>query len=550
VADPGDEGVEGAAPPADDSCVRAPAVTEEQFEERFEERFEEQLRVRRGPVLVTAGLAVLFAAVHAVLAVRRHDAFGTWGFDLGIYDQATWLVARGRSFLSTRGLDVWGHHVNLIALAYAPLSWLGGGARMLVVTQAAVLALGAWPAHRLAAQRLGGTWAGPVGALSYLAMPAVGWLAWNNFHFEALAVTPLLFAWWWATQGRWRMALVATLVALSTREEVGLVVFVMGLALLWSVRRGPRPERRRAAAGAAVGLGWYLVCTKLVMPHALGGADPYYFARFYGDWGGSAGELVRNMARRPDDVVRTSLRSDRVTLWSQLLVPTGGLALLGAPVLLAAAPQALAVALGSQWFLRDVRFQYTALMLAPLVLATIEGAGRLVRRWPSARPVVLGWIACSAVVGHVWLAPSPLGSGADQWAGVADTAPYRAALTVVGPDDGVSAIDNVVPHVAQRDAAFSYPNPFLPVVYGVSSRDLAPASLVAEVRWIVWHEEPSPSGGRGIDAELFEALTNDLRAYQVVERPGDGVVVARQVRPLTAEELAALRARFADRPSS
>ncbi len=306
--------------PADDLFVRAPAVMEQVAEGEVEARSGSG----RAPVLLTAGLAVLFAAVHAVLAVRRHQAFGTWGFDLGIYDQATWLVSRGRSFMSTRGLDVWGHHVNLVAFAYAPLSWLGGGARMLMVTQAAVLALGAWPAHRIAADRMGGGWAGPVGALSYLAMPAVGWLAWNNFHFEALAVTPLLFAWWWATQGRWRLALAATLVALSTREEVGLVVFVMGLALLWSVRRGPRAERWCAAAGAALGLGWYLVCTKLVMPHALGGADPYYFARFYGEWGGSAGEMVRNMVTRPDEVVRTSLRDDRVTLWSQLLVPTAG----------------------------------------------------------------------------------------------------------------------------------------------------------------------------------------------------------------------------------
>ncbi len=133
---------------------------------------------------------------------------------------------------------------------------------------------------------------------------------------------------------------------------------------------------------------------------------------------------------------------------------------------------------------------------------------------------------------------------------VADAAPYRAAVAQVGADDGVSAIDNLVPHLAHRDAVFSYPNPFIPVVYGVSSRDLAPVSTVADVRWIVWREEPQPSPGRRIDAELFDALTNDLRAYQVVERPGDGVVVARQVRPLTAAELADLRARFADRASS
>lgn len=501
--------------------------------------------------MLSAALALAFAVVHAVLAVRRHDAFGTWGFDLGIYDQATWLVARGDRFLSTRGLDVWGHHVNLIAFAFAPFSWLGAGARFLIVVQAVVLALAAWPAHRLAERRLGGAWSGPVGALVVVATPAIGWLAWNNFHFEALAVTPLLFAWWWATERRWGRALGATLVALSTREEVGLVVLVMAAALLWERRRSVHPgERPPAVLGAVLGGAWYLACTKLVMPTALGGADPYYFARFYGDWGGSAGELVGNMVRRPHDVVAASTEPDRLTLWARLVGPTGGMALLGMPVLLAAAPQALAVALGSQWFLRDVRFQYTALMLGPLLLATIEGAGRLVRRWPRTRRAVLAWLVCSAVLGHLWLAPSPLGSGRDQWAGVADAAPYRAAVSLVGPTAGVSAIDNVVPHVAHRHDAYSYPNPFIPVVYGITSADLAPLATVNRVEWIVWAERPSTSTGPRIDERLFRLLTDDLRAYDIVSRPGDGLVVARQARPLTADELTELRRRFAGRASS
>jgi uncharacterized membrane protein len=494
----------------------------------------------------------MFAVVHAVLAIGRHDAFGTWGFDLGIYDQGAWLVARGERFLTTRGMDVWGHHVNLVAVMFAPLSWLGGGPRTLIALQALVLSLGAIPAHRLADRRLGGGWAGPVGAVMFLATPALGWLAWNNLHWEAFAVTPLMFAWWWGTERRWVPAALATLTALSTREEVGLVVALLGLALLHHLRQVPASQRDRvfAGLGAALGAAWYLACTKLVMPAALGGADPYYFARFYGDWGGSAGELVRNVITRPGDVVTTSTRPDRLELWARLVVPTGGLALLGTPVLLAAGPQALAVALGSQWFLRDVRFQYTALMLAPLLLAAIEGAGRLVRRWPRARQAVIGWMLISAVAGHAWLAPSPLGSGRDQWSGVADAAPFRAAVAMAGDGDGVSAIDNVVPHLTMRRDAFIYPNPFIPVVYGTSSKDRAPLDVVNRVRWIIWRPDATASGGRLLDAELFAALTNDLRAYEIASEPGDGLLVARSVRPLAAVELEGLRVRFASRPSS
>jgi uncharacterized membrane protein len=504
----------------------------------------------RIPLRVTVGLIAVFGLVHAWLAVGRHNAFGTWGFDLGIYDQAVWIVSRGETFLSIRGLNVWGHHVNAIAFLYAPFVWLGAGARFLIATQAFVLALGAYPAHRIGARRLGSEWAGTICALMVVSTPALGWLAWNNFHFEALSITALLFAWWWATERRWRRCGGALLIGLSTREEVGLVVAVLGVALVVHVWRGGRSQRVRAAAVALGGGLWYLVCTKAVMPWALGGSDPYYFTRFYGEWGGSAGDLARNIVTKPGKVARTATADDRMTLWTQLLAPTGGLALLGLPVLLAAAPQALAVALGSQWFLRDLRFQYTALMLAPLFLATIEGAARIVRRFPGARVVVLGWMVFSSLVGHLWLAPSPLGSGSDSWGGVNDVAAHRAAVNRIGATDGVSAIEAIVPHVAQRRDVYSYPSPFLPVMYGVRSNDLAPLADINKVRWIVTQDGATDSPGRRIDAELFDALTSRLRAYEIVSRSDSGLVVARQIRPLSAMEIMALRTEFAARSSS
>ena len=57
----------------------------------------------------------------------------TWGSTTRRF----WLVSRGGdTFMSVRGLDVWGHHVNLIAFAFAPAYWLGAGPEFLYVVQA------------------------------------------------------------------------------------------------------------------------------------------------------------------------------------------------------------------------------------------------------------------------------------------------------------------------------------------------------------------------------------------------------------------------------
>src|SRR5205085_809355 len=137
--------------------------------------------------------AVAFAIVFGSLGVKRHNTFGTWSFDLGIYDQGFWLAARGgRTFMTVRGLAFWGQHLNLIAYAFAPFYWLGAGPAFLFVAQATVLGFGAIPVYLIAKDRFRAPWMGLVFAVVYLLYAPIQWISWANFHPEALVVTPLL----------------------------------------------------------------------------------------------------------------------------------------------------------------------------------------------------------------------------------------------------------------------------------------------------------------------------------------------------------------------
>src|SRR6478736_713529 len=92
--------------------------------------------------LTLAGV-LAFTIIFGRLGVRHHEHFGSWSFDLGIYDQGFWLVSRfGQTFMTVRGLEFWGQHVNLVAVAYAPFYWLGAGPALLYISQAFVLGLG------------------------------------------------------------------------------------------------------------------------------------------------------------------------------------------------------------------------------------------------------------------------------------------------------------------------------------------------------------------------------------------------------------------------
>ncbi|MDQ1519985.1 MAG: hypothetical protein QOI55_1058, partial [Actinomycetota bacterium] len=96
------------------------------------------------PLTVLAVVVALWVIVFFRLGALRQDRHGTFGFDLGIYDQATWLLAFfRRPFITVRGLDVFGHHATPGLWLFAPLYWMGGGPKALLALQVCAQASGA-----------------------------------------------------------------------------------------------------------------------------------------------------------------------------------------------------------------------------------------------------------------------------------------------------------------------------------------------------------------------------------------------------------------------
>ncbi len=293
--------------------------------------------------------ALVFAVVFGRLGMQHHRNFGTWAYDMGIYDQGFWLVSHGKSWMTVRGLDFWGHHTNLIVIAFVPFYWLGAGPSFLYVAQAATLAAGAIPTYLLARDRMRNPWIGLAFAVVYLMYAPIQWISWANFHPEALVVTPLLFAWWFGTQRRWRPFFVALVLAMSTREDVALAVFMMGIVLWFMLRHddeADRRDRRLALATAALGVVWYAVCTRLLIPAFNQGRQPFYVEAFYGNYGTNTFEVVQTMVSRPDRVVSDATQPDRLRFYRDLFLPWGGLPLAGLGQLMMALPQMLASVIG------------------------------------------------------------------------------------------------------------------------------------------------------------------------------------------------------------
>lgn len=476
--------------------------------------------------------AAVFAIVFGRLGVQHHRNFGTWSFDMGIYDQAFWLVSRGKMFMTVRGLNVWGHHINLVAFLFAPAYWLGAGPSFLYVVQAIVLGLGAVPAYLIARDRLASPWAAAVIAYAYLMYAPVQWIAWANFHPEALVITPVLFAWWCATRRNWRWTFVCLLLALSCREDVAMAVAIMGAILyMMMLRRADAGRRDRQMALVVVGLGiaWYIVSVRLVIPAFNRWQQPFYITTFYGNYGSDALGIARTMLSRPDRVVSDATQPDRLRFYRDLFLPWGGLPLGGLAQLTMAVPQMLASAIGLSPYSRSIRYQYTSVMVAPIVIAAVEGVAFAFRReW--SRRAVLPWLVVCMYVSNIAWSPSPFGANDGVWARALprhDT--MRAALTLVPDDVSVTATYGLLPHLTHREQIYDWPNPFVEAYWGNDDGYRLPDPsaiqyLVLDIRNV------------GTDQrELVDQLTADGGEYELLFLQDDILVARRPDAPAVGE---------------
>ena len=146
-------------------------------------------------------MMVAYVAVFGTLTYQQQSNYGTYGFDMGIYDQGIWLVSHFHNpFVTIRGLDYFGHHVNIITLLFVPAYWLGAGPHFLYAVETVWLAAGAIPIWLLGRDRLESSWM-PLGlCAAYLLYPSVEWINQWQFHPDALIIAPLMFAYWLATR--------------------------------------------------------------------------------------------------------------------------------------------------------------------------------------------------------------------------------------------------------------------------------------------------------------------------------------------------------------
>src|SRR5438270_1558586 len=84
--------------------------------------FHVHVSLRRICRIMLTSAILLFLVVFVRLTFTLYDRFAYMSFDLGIFNQAVWLIAGGKTpFVTLRGVHTLGDHFNVFLYVIAPV---------------------------------------------------------------------------------------------------------------------------------------------------------------------------------------------------------------------------------------------------------------------------------------------------------------------------------------------------------------------------------------------------------------------------------------------
>jgi uncharacterized membrane protein len=462
--------------------------------------------------LILAVLMGMFFLVMARLVILRHNEFWTFDFDLAIFDQAIWLLSKGESFITIRGLSVFGHHANIGFLVLVPFYWLGAGANFLNVVMVATLTLGALPLYRYGLQLFQSGWYALVPPAAFLLHFTTGWLVNETFHPEVIAITPLMFAYVSASRQQWRPYVWWLIAAAIWKEDVALAIMMIGV-VVWI-----RGHRRIGFVTAGLSLAWFLYATRVMIPaFSDGGA---FYNDFFGPLGSGVMEVVVTSVTKPSLVISAMTQHDALGYLRDLLVPYALTPLAAPTALLIGLPQFLINMLTAHGLPANLQAHYVAIPLAAASLALVEGIARV--RHLSWKRFALGAVGAFSIATSVaWgVLPFAVNYDAGNWPLFGnDRRPImEQAVRLPQPTASVSATWNLVPHLAHRRHVYTFPNPWVSVNWGTGT-EKPPDPAVIE--WLVIDKTVL-----GVSAAEFESVIA-AESWEVV-MDQNGVFVAKR----------------------
>jgi uncharacterized membrane protein len=306
----------------------------------------------------------------------RHMSFHSTAYDLGIFDQAVYLISRGEPSVPTLlDFHILGDHaaliwypISLLYKIYPSVYWLFG-------IQSIALSVGAYYVYRISLNEGLKEKQSSLMALVYLLYPTVISINFFDFHPDTIAL-PCYF--WLILIARQsnptnkRSSLIKFLIGiaviLSCKAALSLTIIAMGIWLIIFQKK-----RIYGTIAISLAMGWFIIATQLIIPYY--SSNNALISRHlihYGYLGNSFAQIITNIFLNPQIII-TQVFSWQILfyLFTLVLSIIWGLSFKHLSPILCTIPQLLIIILSSSKAFNTVGYQYTLPMVPFLILVVI-----------------------------------------------------------------------------------------------------------------------------------------------------------------------------------
>lgn len=393
------------------------------------------------PLTWMIGVSALFLFVCSSL---RHKLIQSNGWDLGIFDQAVYLISQGITPISSfLGFHIVGDHASFVFYPLALLYKIYPDVHWLLAVQAIALASGAMPSWYLA--RLAGlnTQQALTVAATYLLYPVVFNSNLFDFHPDIFALPALLWAILAARLNRVLWFCLAIAVVLACKSILALTVAALGFWLLVF-------ERRYVCGAIALiaGVAWFLIATGVIIP-SFGGAQKVALSR-YAYLGNSAWDVAKNLFLKPGAILPVVFSWLNLKYLLMLFLPVAwGISPRHLTPLVGAIP-ALAINLLADYQpQKSLTYQYS-LPILPFILVAVIATLADEQGWLRSRRIILLWSLLSFLILAKWSYFFTMYlPRLDTWQA------SREAIALVQPQGNVLATNQLAPHLSHRQFIYT-----------------------------------------------------------------------------------------------
>jgi uncharacterized membrane protein len=399
-------------------------------------------------------ISIFFVIIYSLISLVPHYRFLTHSFDMGVFNQAIYQYSHLEITTNTvLEKYILGDHVELIMIFFAPLYWLFGSYTLLIIQICAVI-LGGFGIYSYLKLKTKKEFISVCGMvmffLSYGVLSALAY----DYHNNTIGIMFLPWMLYFFEKKQLKYYYLFLFLFLISKEDLALVSFFLGISFIIFEKR---KFKWHGFATLLISAGYFLFATQTIIPIFLDSS--YVHLQNYQHLGNNFSQIMQNILLYPFASLKMFFdQSAKIISWQFFLISGGIIAIFYAPISILLVPmfaEKFFSATSNHW---GIPYQYSVQFAPIIAIGVCLVASKL--KFISSKILLATFVLFNFIT--AWLAPFNDRSGIirifyKEYYSCVACDETREAIKIIPADASVTAQENILPHLANRNYIYIFP---------------------------------------------------------------------------------------------